>query len=125
MKKTSPRPPPELSIVMKAKLDTKELGSLLRTIRISANMTQVELARKLGIPQQNVAQFETGDRELMLSTMNKYVRALGWELTLTATTGSGEKRRPRKTSRIGDPRERVVGSRSGTKRPPLDSGGNR
>src|SRR5690349_1090920 len=84
----SPRPPPDLSIVIKSKLDTKELGGLLRTIRTSAKMTQVELARKLGIPQQNVAQFETGDRELMLSTMNKYVRALGWELTLTAKSMS-------------------------------------
>ena len=83
--------PPELSIVIKAKLDTKQLGALLRTIRTAANMTQVELARKLGIPQQNVAQFETGARELMLSTMNKYVRALGWELTLTAKSAPGAK----------------------------------
>ena len=90
----SPRPPPELSIVIKSKLDTKELGGLLRTIRTSAKMTQVELARKLGIPQQNVAQFETGDRELMLSTMNKYVRALGWELTLTARSAPSPKRGP-------------------------------
>jgi transcriptional regulator with XRE-family HTH domain len=70
--------------VIKAKLNTGDLGALLRTIRMSADVTQVELSKKLGIPQQNVAQFEAGDRELMLSTMNKYVRALGWELTLTA-----------------------------------------
>jgi hypothetical protein len=30
-------------------------------------VTQVQLSKKLGIPQQSVAQFETGDRELMLS----------------------------------------------------------
>jgi predicted transcriptional regulator len=70
--------------VIKAKLNTADLGALLRTIRTSADVTQVELSKKLGIPQQNVAQFEAGARELMLSTMNKYVRALGWELTLTA-----------------------------------------
>jgi transcriptional regulator with XRE-family HTH domain len=79
--------------VIKAKLNTKQLGGLLKNIRTSANMTQVELSKKLGIPQQSVAQFETGDRELMLSTMNKYVRALGWGLTLTARSISRETRR--------------------------------
>src|SRR5689334_7506613 len=86
------RPPPEQKIVIKAKLNTKKLGGLLKNIRTSANMTQVELSKKLGIPQQSIAQFETGDRELMLSTMNRYVRALGWELTLTAQNRSKAKR---------------------------------
>ena len=89
--------------MIRAKLNTKDLGGLLRTIRSSANMTQVELSKKLGLPQQNVAQFETGDRELMLSTMNKYVRALGWELTLTAKKGSRPRgqaeRKPRSEGR--------------------------
>jgi len=123
MTKPSPRPPPELSIVIKAKLDTKELGGLLRTIRSSANMTQVELARKLDIPQQTVAQFETGARELMLSTMNKYVRALGWELTLTAKSISRTKGE-RGAKQGGEGRKSAARKRPASKQAP-DSGGKR
>jgi transcriptional regulator with XRE-family HTH domain len=109
--------------VIKAKLDTKELGGLLRTIRSSVNMTQVEVARKLDIPQQTVAQFETGDRELMLSTMNKYVRALGWELTLTAKSISRPKGE-RGAKQGGEGRKSAARKRPASKRA-ADSGGKR
>jgi transcriptional regulator with XRE-family HTH domain len=118
-----PRPPPELSIVIKSKLDTKELGGLLRTIRTSAKMTQVELARKLGVPQQNVAQFETGDRELMLSTMNKFVRALGWELTLTAKSISPTK--GARDSSDGDGASKLPGPRKSRSKRSAGSVGKR
>ena len=57
---------------------------MLRQVREAANVTQGELAKKLGVPFQNLSRLENGAREGMLSTINRYVRALGWELVLIA-----------------------------------------
>ena len=70
--------------MIKARLNPKELGRLLRKVREAAHVTQGELARKLGVPFQNLSRLENGAREGMLSTINRYVRALGWELVLIA-----------------------------------------
>ena len=69
---------------LRATLDPRELGKLPREIRTRPNVTQVELARKLRIPNQNISSLEVGGREGMLSTINRIVRALGWELILVA-----------------------------------------
>jgi transcriptional regulator with XRE-family HTH domain len=71
-------------LVIKARLNPKELGRLLRQVREAANMTQQDLAKRLRIPYQNLSRLENGAREGMLSTVNRYVRALGWELVLIA-----------------------------------------
>ena len=88
-----PPPPRELQMKLRATLDPRDLGKLLREIRTRANVTQVELAKKLRIPNQNISSLEVGDREGMLSTLNRIVRALGWELILVA--------RPRGSSDAG------------------------
>ena len=73
-----------LELVLEAKLDPKDLGRLLRKVRECAHVSQSELAQRLGLPYQNLSRLENGAREGMLSTLNRYVRALGWELVLTA-----------------------------------------
>jgi predicted transcriptional regulator len=57
---------------------------MLRQVREASGVTQVELARRLGIPYTVVSRLEAGDREGMITTVNRYLRALGWELTLVA-----------------------------------------
>ena len=52
-----------------------------------------ELAKRLGIPYQNLSRLEHGPCEGMLSTLNRYVQALGYELVITA--------RPRRKSDVG------------------------
>jgi transcriptional regulator with XRE-family HTH domain len=70
--------------VIRARLNPKELGKLLRKVRHAANVTQADLAERLGVPYQNISRLEAGAREGMISTINRYVRVLGWELVLIA-----------------------------------------
>jgi len=78
-------------------LDIPAIGKWLRDVREAVGTTQFALAEKLESPYQNLSRLETGrgEREPMLSTMSRYLRALDWELVLTA--------RPRKAkSNAGD-----------------------
>jgi len=52
-------------------------------VRKAREQTQVELAAKLGINQASVSAIENSS-DLLLSTLAKYVRALGGELQLQA-----------------------------------------
>ena len=73
-------------IVLGSKLDVVALGKWLRDVRETVGTTQFALAEKLESPYQNLSRLETGrgKREPMLSTMSRYLRALDWELVLTA-----------------------------------------
>lgn len=53
----------------------------LRDLRRALDMTQVSLAKQLGIKQENVSRIENRD-DLLLSTLNKYVCATGSRLSL-------------------------------------------
>ena len=51
-------------------LDKKEeLGQLIRTMRLSRNMTQSDLAKKIGQSQSSITMYETGRREPDFETM--------------------------------------------------------
>jgi transcriptional regulator with XRE-family HTH domain len=67
-------------------LDAVELGQWLKSIREEVGPTQFALAETLGAPYQNLSRLERGrgKREPMLTTLSKYLRALGWELALVA-----------------------------------------
>jgi transcriptional regulator with XRE-family HTH domain len=55
----------------------------LRDLRKARALTQVKLAKKLGIGQEHVSRLEQkGD--MLLSTLAGYVRAMGGDLRLTA-----------------------------------------
>ena len=82
---TKPAPfPPELQLLLEATVDSRKLGKMLRAVRAAENVTQSELGRRIGVPYQNVSRLENGDREGMITTINKYLRALGWELVIVA-----------------------------------------
>ena len=55
----------------------------LRQLRRALQQTQVEVAQRLGVNQENVSRLEQRD-DLLLSSLNKYVAALGGKLTLVA-----------------------------------------
>ena len=63
-----------------------ELTMSLRALREMSGLTQVELAEELDIPQSNLSRFENAT-DMRLSTLQRYVRALGGELELVATIG--------------------------------------
>jgi transcriptional regulator with XRE-family HTH domain len=53
------------------------VGAVLATVRRKANMTQVELARRLGKPQSMVASIEAGTRRVDLLEFLLISRTLG------------------------------------------------
>ena len=60
----------------------------LGEIRRALSKTQVEIARELGVGQVAVAQLERRS-DLLLSTLQRYVRATGAELSLVVHTREG------------------------------------
>ena len=60
----------------------------LSEIRKALSKTQVQIARELGVGQVAVAQLEKRS-DLLLSTLQRYVRATGAELSLVVHTKEG------------------------------------
>lgn len=52
-------------------------GKCLSQIRREQGVTQVELARKLGVPQSFISKVETGERSLRVYEQFAYAEALG------------------------------------------------
>jgi DNA-binding XRE family transcriptional regulator len=69
-----------------AELIAEELS--LREIRRALKRTQVELAKRLGVRQDTVSRYENGG-DLMVSTLARYVRAMGGTLSLVAEFPNG------------------------------------
>ena len=62
----------------------------LRQARKASDMTQVELAKTMGVSQNRISRMENGDLGPMsLDTLRRYVEALGGRLTLVAELPSG------------------------------------
>jgi transcriptional regulator with XRE-family HTH domain len=74
------RPPNETAV------ELEKLQIRLATLREQVGASQVELAKTLGTSQSNVSQLERSNDQ-MLSSVAKYVHALGGELKLTAVLG--------------------------------------
>jgi DNA-binding XRE family transcriptional regulator len=55
----------------------------LADVRTGLGITQVELAKRLGVSQGNVSELERRD-DVYLSTLREYVEALGGELEISA-----------------------------------------
>lgn len=55
----------------------KACGKCLAKMRRAAGLTQVELARKMGVPQSFVSKVETGERSLKLYEQFAYANAIG------------------------------------------------
>lgn len=69
--------------------DMIEYADSLGEIRKAMSKTQTEIARELGVGQVAVAQLEKRS-DLLLSTLQRYVRATGAELSLVIHTKQGE-----------------------------------
>ncbi len=61
----------------------------LAQLRKSLNINQNELAEKMGVSQANISKVENGN-DCLLSTLKKYVRALGGEINITAKMPNGD-----------------------------------
>ncbi len=70
----------------KAELAHEHLEANLRAVRDMAGKTQVELAREAGISQAELSRNESAGDHLV-STLRRYVEALGGELEILARFG--------------------------------------
>jgi len=59
--------------------------ALLADLRKSLDVTQVVLAERLDVTQENVSHIERGVADVRLSTLRRYVEALGGRLEVRAT----------------------------------------
>ncbi len=59
------------------------LASMLIAARTRANLTQAELAEKMGTSQSTVARLESGVAKPSLSTLQRYAKATGARLKIT------------------------------------------
>ncbi|WP_274571109.1 helix-turn-helix domain-containing protein [Neisseria leonii] len=61
----------------------------LAQLRQNAELSQQALAAKMGVSQANISKIENGG-DVQLSTLQKYVAALGGKLAITATMADGK-----------------------------------
>ncbi|MGH9263336.1 MAG: helix-turn-helix domain-containing protein [Acidimicrobiales bacterium] len=58
--------------------------------RRSARLTQRELADRSGVPQPTIARIESGKQMPRADTLDRLLRACGWELDMSPRRGQGE-----------------------------------
>lgn len=63
----------------------------LAKLREELNVSQTQLAAALGVSQPSVVKIEKIDNDPKLSTLKRYVTALGGELTLDVTLPDGKR----------------------------------
>jgi transcriptional regulator with XRE-family HTH domain len=75
----------------------------MRELRKARNITQAELARTLGIKQEQISRIEKRT-DLHISTLRRSVEAMGGKLVLTATFPNGAPVRLTGFSELGNER---------------------
>jgi DNA-binding XRE family transcriptional regulator len=83
-RKMSPQAQARVDARVKSTLQTMPLAEIRKAI----GMTQADLAGKLDVAQGSVSKFENA-ADMYLTTLRKYVEALGGELHLTAKFADG------------------------------------
>ena len=63
---------------------------LLREIREKLNLTQAEMAQRVGVKQPAISKLENGDRRLTLETLSEIITALGEEWKLNVKLSGNE-----------------------------------
>lgn len=114
---------PEYLLLHRQQLDArKELNShhpipkdgWIRAVRTALGMSAVQLGKRLGVSQQAVAGFESGERAgtISLTTLSKVAEALDCDLTVSFTpkTSLEQTMRRQATAKARDERNRVMHS---------------
>jgi transcriptional regulator with XRE-family HTH domain len=70
-----------------------ELASLLIEARAHSNLTQAELAEKMGTSQSTIARLESGKAKPTLATLKRLAKATGMRLKISLEPAPGPKRK--------------------------------
>lgn len=82
---------PEMQARIAERVEEASLRIALSMLRDELNISQTELAAMMGIKQPSVARMEQPDNDPRLSTLKRYVQALGGELSLDVTLPTGKR----------------------------------
>lgn len=55
----------------------ERIGILMREYREKANMTQIEVGKKMGVGKQAVSNYELGLRKITMEQMDSFCKAVG------------------------------------------------
>jgi DNA-binding XRE family transcriptional regulator len=69
--------------VRRARVDEHK-PAMLAELRRELDLTQAAIAERLDVSQENVSQIERGEADIRLSTLQRYVEALGGRLEVRA-----------------------------------------
>jgi transcriptional regulator with XRE-family HTH domain len=61
----------------------KEIGDYLKRLRKEKGISQVELAEKIGVKPPTLSQYESGETNMTLSTLNRVADALGYQINVS------------------------------------------
>ncbi|WP_217480141.1 helix-turn-helix domain-containing protein [Enterobacter chuandaensis] len=74
-----------------AKVDVMRRIVALSQLREELNVSQTELAEAMGVKQPTVAKIEQPGNDPRLSTLKRYVSALGGEMSIDVTLPNGKR----------------------------------
>lgn len=66
----------------------RALAAELVNVRLAKGLSQTEVAARMGTSQSAVARLESGDADVLLSTLERYASAVGFELRWRLGKGS-------------------------------------
>lgn len=73
------------------KIEVLRQELILSQLREELNISQTELARTIGVSQPTLAKIEKAGNDPRLSTLKRYVAALGGELSIDITLPDGKR----------------------------------
>lgn len=82
---------PEMQAKVAERIEEVSIQIALGMLRDEFNISQTELAAVMGIKQPSVDRMEQADNDPRLSTLKRYVKALGGELSLAVTLPAGKR----------------------------------
>ncbi|UYW75113.1 helix-turn-helix domain-containing protein [Pseudocitrobacter faecalis] len=82
---------PESQERIAAKVEEMRQTIALHQLREELNISQTEMAAAMGIKQPTLAKMEQADNDPRLSTLKRYVAALGGELSLDVKLPNGKR----------------------------------
>jgi len=82
---------PESQQRIKEKVETLRQEVVLSQLREELNISQTELAQAIGVSQPTIAKMERPENDPRLSTLKRYVSALGGELSIDITLPTGKR----------------------------------
>lgn len=82
---------PESQERITEKVEILRQAVALNMLREELNLSQVELASAMGVKQPTIAKMEQSDNDPRLSTLKRYVTALGGELSIDVKLPTGKR----------------------------------